>query len=86
MKTPKFEKDEKCTINLEFSNQNQKCNFVPVKTTKRTTEGKTESEVQDDKEIRMERQNIIDATIVRIMKVSTRILRVRLTKRRSTTS
>jgi hypothetical protein len=39
-----------------------------VSTHKKKELGKDEGEKQDDKEIRIERQNIIDAVIVRIMK------------------
>ncbi len=70
MKTPQFQPGEKATVNLDFTNANQRCNFIPIVTNKRKTVGKTEEEVVDDKEIKVERQNIIDATIVRIMKVS----------------
>jgi cullin 3 len=43
-------------------------NFVPAVTHKKKTTDKTEAEKVDDKEIRIERQNIIDAVIVRVMK------------------
>lgn len=41
---------------------------MPVQTHKKKTTEKTETEKVDDKEIRQERQNIIDAVIVRVMK------------------
>jgi hypothetical protein len=41
---------------------------VPTQSHKKKTTEKTEAEKMDDKEIRIERQNIIDAVIVRIMK------------------
>ena len=39
-----------------------------MSTHKKKEVGKDEGEKQDDKEIRIERQNIIDAVVVRIMK------------------
>lgn len=42
-------------------------NLIPVPSKKQTAE-KAEEAKNDDKEIKMERQNITDATIVRIMK------------------
>jgi len=45
-----------------------KVNFIPTQTHKKKTTEKNEKEKTDDNEIRIERQNIIDAVIVRIMK------------------
>ena len=69
MKKPQFVSTEKVSVNEGFSNNNLRVNFVPTQTHKKKTTEKTETEKVDDKEIRIERQNIIDAVIVRIMKV-----------------
>lgn len=55
-------------MNTGFTNPNIRVNFVPVQTHKKKTTEKTDAEKVDDKEIRIERQNIIDAVIVRVMK------------------
>lgn len=68
MKSPKFTGDELITLNLDFQNANIKLNLAPVQATKVTNEKADEAKKNDDKEIKMERQNITDATIVRIMK------------------
>lgn len=68
MKTPQFSDSEKISVNNNFSNPNVKVVFIPAQTHKKKTAEKTETEKMDDKEIRLERQNIIDAVIVRIMK------------------
>ena len=66
-KVPKFDASESIKPNPAFANNNIKVNLIPVPSKKQTTE-KTEESKNDDKEIKMERQNITDATIVRIMK------------------
>jgi len=68
MKKPTFAPTEKVSVNSKFTNPNIKVNFVPTSTHKKKTTEKSEVEKIDDKEIRLERQNIIDAVIVRIMK------------------
>jgi cullin 3 len=71
MKKPEFAPEEKMKIAAAFQNPNVKVVFTPPTTHKKKEgpeAGKSEKDVADDKEIRMERQNIIDAVIVRIMK------------------
>lgn len=68
MKKPQFAENEKISVAQNFSNPNMKVNFIPAQTHKKKTAEKNEGEKIDDKEIRLERQNIIDAVIVRIMK------------------
>ena len=70
-KVPKCEPNEKITVNLSFSNNHIKCNFVPAISHKKKA-GKDKSEVEKavEKETKIERQNVLDAVIVRIMKVS----------------
>ena len=68
MKKPQFAPTEKVSVNTGFSNNNIRVQFVPTQTHKKKTAEKNDSEKVDDKEIRIERQNIIDAVIVRIMK------------------
>lgn len=70
MKKPQFAPTEKVTVNQGFSNNNLRVNFVPTQTHKKKTAEKNDAEKVDDKEIKTERQNIIDAVIVRIMKVN----------------
>ncbi len=71
LKKPDFTSTENIKVNVDFSSNNLKCNFIPTVSHKRKTPGseKTANELDEEKEIRMERQNIIDAVIVRIMKV-----------------
>lgn len=67
-KVPQCQPSEKIRVNLDFQHANVKVSFVPtVKHTKPNLE-KTDREKGDEKEIKQERQNIIDAVIVRIMK------------------
>jgi cullin 3 len=68
MKKPQFAPTEKVNVNTAFTNNNIRVQFVPTQTHKKKTAEKNDSEKVDDKEIRIERQNIIDAVIVRIMK------------------
>jgi hypothetical protein len=68
MKKPTFADTEKLSVTGNFANPNMKVNFIPAQTHKKKTAEKNEGEKVDDKEIRLERQNIIDAVIVRIMK------------------
>lgn len=68
MKKPSFTAAEKVNVNLAFTNNNIRVQFLPVSTHKKKEVGQDEKEKQDDKEIRLERQNIIDAVVVRIMK------------------
>jgi ssDNA-binding Zn-finger/Zn-ribbon topoisomerase 1 len=71
MKTAAFQDGEKITVTQNFSNPNIKVTYTPPQTHKKKEkddEKDKAAEKVDDKEIRMERQNIIDAVIVRIMK------------------
>lgn len=68
MKRPQFVEGEKISIVSTFANPNVKVNFIPTQTHKKKVAEKNDNEKIDDKEIRLERQNIIDAVIVRIMK------------------
>ena len=43
-------------------------NFIPSQTHQKKETKKTEKEEKEEKDIRLERQNIIDAVIVRVMK------------------
>jgi len=69
-KKAQCEPNELIELNLEFQSNNIRCNFVPQKTHKKKTNEKDggEETTQQDKEIKLERQNIIDSVIVRIMK------------------
>lgn len=67
-KKPQFTPTEKVSVTMNFTNNNIKVSFVPTQTHKKKTADKNEAEKVDDKEIRIERQNIIDAVVVRIMK------------------
>jgi hypothetical protein len=68
MKKPQFTDAEKLVVTGNFSNPNLKVNFIPISSHKKKTAEKSDIEKNNDKEIRIERQNIIDAVIVRIMK------------------
>jgi hypothetical protein len=72
-KVPKCTPTEKIEVNAAFANPNLKCSFIPQqnhKKTKVSSEDQKQAREADDKEIKLERQNIIDAVVVRIMKVS----------------
>lgn len=56
------------SVTANFANPNLKVNFIPSVSHKNPTPNQTDPNDQGDKEIRLERQNIIDAVIVRIMK------------------
>mmetsp|Transcript_12723 Transcript_12723/g.12574 ORF Transcript_12723/g.12574 Transcript_12723/m.12574 type:complete len:94 (+) Transcript_12723:1928-2209(+) len=68
MKKPQFAPTEKVHVHVDFTNNNIRVQFVPTQTHKKKELDKNDKERNDDKEIRIERQNIIDAVIVRIMK------------------
>ena len=53
---------------MAFSCQNIKPNFVPPTTHVKKDLKKTEDEQEEEKNLRIERQNIIDAVVVRVMK------------------
>ncbi len=88
LKKPQFEENENVKINIDFSNNNLKCQFIPTQSHKKKVVGgpKTTAEIDDEKEIKLERQNIIDAVIVRIMKVTLIILCFRRGRMKSTTN
>lgn len=70
-KVPQCQPKEKIKINIEFKHPNIKCSFIPTQTHKRSAkkdEKEQEEDKQNEKEIKLERQNIIDAVVVRIMK------------------
>lgn len=54
-KKPTFTSNEKITVNLSFSNNNVRVNFIPIQSHKKKTTEKTDAEKHDDKEIRQER-------------------------------
>lgn len=70
MKKPQFAPNEKISVCEKFQNPNTRVMYVPTQTHKKKAGDTKEDEKikNDDKEIRQERQNIIDAVIVRIMK------------------
>jgi cullin 3 len=68
MKKPEFVPEEKLKVTGNFVNANVKVTFTPAVTHKKKTTEKDEGEKVDDEDIRKERQNIIDAVVVRIMK------------------
>jgi len=68
MKKPQFAPTEKVSVTANFQNNNIRVIFVPTQTHKKPSAEKSEQEKMDDKEVRIERQNIIDAVVVRIMK------------------
>jgi len=73
MKTPNFQDVEIVKVNHNFANANVMVNFIPPTTHKKKdkeedSKGNAGAEAADEREIRIERQNIIDAVIVRIMK------------------
>ncbi len=68
MKKPQFAPSEKVKVFSQFANNNLRVQFIPTQTHKKKEVGKNDTEKNDDKEIRIERQNIIDAVVVRIMK------------------
>lgn len=68
-KTPKITEAETIQINEAFKNPSLKVNFVPKKThKKKTVDEKGAIETQVEQEIKMERQFVLEAIIVRIMK------------------
>lgn len=54
-KKPTFTSNEKITVNIDFSNNNMRVNFIPTQSYKIKTTEKTEEEKQNEKEIRQER-------------------------------
>ena len=68
-KSPKFEPAEEIKINPAFKNPSLKLNFIPKKThKKKTVTEKSEVQAQVEQETKIERQHVLDAVIVRIMK------------------
>lgn len=65
-KEPKFQPNEKVSVFLNFQNPNLKVNFIPAITHKKKEAVDQKPNVDPDIEI--ERRNIIDAVVVRIMK------------------
>ncbi len=69
LKDPKFTPDEAITVNPGFKNASLKLNFIPKKThKKKTATEKSEVQTAVEQEIKIERQHVLDAIIVRIMK------------------
>lgn len=68
-KVPKFTPEEKLTVNEAFKNNLIKLNFIPKPTTKKLNpKDKDDISRQVNEEINTERQMVLDAMIVRIMK------------------
>lgn len=67
MKKSTFEPNEKITVNTGFTSPNIRVNFVPIVTHKKTEKDITGPDPVDPI-VKIERQNIIDAVVVRIMK------------------
>ena len=69
-KQPKFEPNEKITVNPKFENNNIRLNLVPVQSAAKMAEtGIGSKNTNDiDQEVQKERAMIIDAVCVRIMK------------------
>lgn len=71
-KVPSFQDGERLIVTANFANPNVKVIFTPTASTKVAVPSADPSgnggEAPDLKEIRMERQNIIDAVVVRVMK------------------
>lgn len=65
-KEPKFQPDEKISVFLGFQNANLKVNYIPAQTHKKKETVDPNPKVDPD--IDIERRNIIDAVVVRIMK------------------
>lgn len=69
LKKPVFKETEEIRINTAFKNAALKVNLVPKKThKKKTANEKGEVQLQVEQETKMERQHVLDAIIVRIMK------------------
>ena len=69
LKSPKFTPDEKLEVNKDFKASLIKLNFIPKPVLKRKDPNeKSEVQNQVEEEIKMERQLVLDAMIVRIMK------------------
>ena len=68
-KVPKFTPEEKLTVNADFKNNLIKLTFIPKPTTKKLNpKDKDDITRQVTEEINSERQMVLDAMIVRIMK------------------
>jgi len=64
-----FKESEEIRVNQAFKNPALKVSLVPKKThKKKTTTEKGEVQLQVEQETKMERQHVLDAIIVRIMK------------------
>jgi len=68
-KTPKITPEENVKLNEDFKNPSLKINFVPKKSpNKENPNDKSEIGASIEDEIKMERQYVLEAMIVRIMK------------------
>lgn len=69
MKTPKIEPGENVCVFDGYKNPSLKVNLIPKKThKKKTVNEKSAVQGQVEQEIKIERQHVLDAIIVRIMK------------------
>lgn len=69
LKKPVFKESEEIKVNMAFKNPALRVNLVPKKThKKKTATEKGEVQLQVEQETKMERQHVLDAIIVRIMK------------------
>ena len=79
LKVPKFESNEKLSVNVEFQNKLIKLSYIPKSSHKKKEVGeKTDINNKVDEEIKSERGMVIDAMIVRIMKARKKELHVEL--------
>ena len=67
-KNPAFRQDEKITVNEKFESKNLRINFVPIPFLKRIASEATNRAKDTDEEVMKERQLVVDATCMRIMK------------------
>ena len=70
VKVPKFDDpNEKFKVNLEFSSQNVRVNLLPNQQSKSAKDtDRTQSNIQFVNEIKVDREIVIQATIVKILK------------------
>ena len=65
---PVFGNDEKITVNAAFTQNNIRINLMPVRTHKKKTTAATPEEIAQQKQINTERQFVIQAHCVKVMK------------------
>lgn len=73
-----FEKDEKISVNLKFTNAQLRLQLLPQLNQKKKTNEPTEEDKENEKGIKQERQAVCDAYIVKVMKTHKTVMHTEL--------